>query len=274
LIEYDEFGAMVRRFDLVTVAKRVARGRKFETAKCERIGTVWSAASPDWLAPGDYRIVNYEPQFLLMRSEGSDDAVDRTRFWATIENYHEHRPLESQESSASDVSRWLAEEVIAPLRPLRVLELGCGAGRNLAHITRAMPSVEVVGVEINPSAAARATTATGVTIHNRSLYEPLDDLGTFDIVFTAGVLMHIPHESAEGVVRAMVNRASKAVIHFELHGDSHTIDFHHYPRDYRALFSRLGLASEYRVLGRKDPLNAGESVGQMALLTCRTEARA
>jgi hypothetical protein len=65
--------------------------------------------------------------------------------------------------------------------------------------------------------------------------------------------MHVPAPELEGVVREMHRIASHAVVHFELHGPSHTFDFHRYPRDYSAVYARLGLPVErYIVFPRSD----------------------
>lgn len=268
LVDQDIEGAMVSKFSASRLAKRVARRRAVQSVSCSPVPEGWSFERPSWLAEGDYRIVNYEPQYLLTRAHDEDESADRERFWERIDDYHEHQSSEAQDEFSNMFSEWFATEVIAPLEPTRVLELGCGAGRNLKHIRRALPDVDVVGVEINPVAAERARAATRGDIVQRSLYEPLEDLGPVDVAFTAGVLMHVPHSEVDRVIRSMVANSTKAVVHFELHGVAHDFDFHRYPRDYAALYAGLGVeGATYRVLNRRDPLNGGESVGTMALLT-------
>lgn len=267
LLEREQVGAMLSKLELKTFAKRTLRRQRSESTRCKATSSGWVAGAPKWLNEGTYRIINYRPRFQLMQSRGGDEASDRARFWASLGDYHEHRQHETQDPSANLFSKWFAGEVVGPFDPRRVLELGCGAGRNLRHIQETIPGVEVVGIEINEAAAERARVATGATVVNRSLYEPFDDLGKFDVVFTTGVLMHVPHDVVEDVVRSMVESATRAVAHFELHGEPHTFDFHRYPRDYGDLYERLELPATYRVLDSQDPLNAGESVGQMALLT-------
>jgi SAM-dependent methyltransferase len=272
MLEPEEGGAFLSTLDPLRLAKRRLKGRRVHVAQCVNSEGKWTTTRPSWLEPGRYRIVNYDPRFLLMRSSSGDEATDRAGFWASISDYHEHRTHAKQDTDAQAFSRWFATEVIAPLRPERVLELGCGAGRNLAHIVSAIPGVEATGVEINPTAADRAKVALAGKgrIVNCSLYELPEDIGMFDVVYTAGVLMHVPHDSVRAVVRDMEKRAGKAVVHFELHGKSHGFDFHRYPRDYGALHTELGhTGASYRILDRGDPLNAGESVGQMALLVHR-----
>ncbi|MCA1708260.1 MAG: class I SAM-dependent methyltransferase [Actinobacteria bacterium] len=274
MMEPEDTGGFISRFDLLRLAKRTLKGRSVHVARCVKSAGGWAISRPSWFEPGKYRIVNYDPRFLLVGSSALDDVADRAAFWASIRDYHEHRSHAKQDTDAKTFSRWFANDVIAPLRPKRVLELGCGAGRNLAHIVSAIPDAEVVGVEINPEAAERAQVAVGGNgkIINCSLYEVPDDIGSFDVVYTAGVLMHVPHDAVRAVVQDMAKRSAVAVVHFELHGQDHQFDFHRYPRDYAALHSELGHTGvSYRVFDRKDPLNAGESVGLMALLIYRSD---
>jgi hypothetical protein len=90
-----------------------------------------------------------------------------------------------------------------------------------------------------------------------SLYD-LPDLGHFDVVFTMGVLMHVPHTDIGRVAGSLLERAS-TVVHYELHGESHDFDFHRYPRHYGNLYEALGVAVSYRVRKRttrrgRDPM--------------------
>lgn len=197
---------------------------------------------------------------------GGRAAESRLRSWAAESGYHEHLEPASQDAHSRWFSEWFATSIVAPRQPVRVLELGCGAGRNLAAIQAALPGVEVVGVEINEAAVTVSRAATGAQIVHGSIYE-LGDLGRFDVAFTAGVLMHIPHENVEGVIRSMVACAD-ATAHFELHGAPHRFDFHRYPRDYGATYAGMDLGGfRYEVFPRGDIRNGGESVGTMALLS-------
>lgn len=210
---------------------------------------------------GRYRVANYHPRYYLL-AEG-----DRTTFWRTLRSYHEHLPVEQQESNARSVSSWLASEVLGPLGP-SFLELGCGAGRNLAALSRQDGHLALAGIEVNASAAALARAAVpGADVSVGDLYDvgELPD-GCADVVFTSGVLMHVPHDRVEWLVLEMRRLARRAVAHFELHGPSHGFDFHRYPRDYSALYARLGLRHEYEVFPHGDFRSAGVSPFHHALL--------
>lgn len=139
----------------------------------------------------------------------------------------------------------------SPTRPLRVLSAGCASGEeaySLAILLRENPAaragrpVEIVGVDINRDALARARAgrytawslretpphlrekyfrplgtefvldeniAGMVSFHERNLAEPNDDLwwpGRFDVVFCRNMLMYFVPETAAAVV-ARIQRA-------------------------------------------------------------------
>lgn len=84
------------------------------------------------------------------------------------------------------------QTMLAGLSLARVLEVGCNRGHNLALLTELLGDCEVIGVEPNPHALALARQAApraGVLSGN-ALDLPFKD-GYADLVFTAGVLIHI-----------------------------------------------------------------------------------
>jgi len=197
----------------------------------------------------EYRIANYHPAYYLMPQ------VEHDRYWHDIQNYHEHRSLSAQQGDAHRVTSWLVDEVLAPLGD-SFLEFGCGAGRNLAALRAAKPPAQLTGVEINEAAAALASAHAEVVLG--SLYDIDQWVEPVDVVYTSGVLMHVPHDRVADVV-AMAHRvATRAVVHFELHGPAHNFDFHRYPRDYNALYEQLGLRVQlYEVFPPGDFRSAG-----------------
>jgi pseudaminic acid biosynthesis-associated methylase len=78
----------------------------------------------------------------------------------------------------------------------RVLEVGCNRGHNLIALSEILgPEVELVGVEPNLSAlhlARRSTDKAGFLAG--TLYDLPFKPGYFDLVFTCGVLIHVPDE--------------------------------------------------------------------------------
>ena len=78
----------------------------------------------------------------------------------------------------------------------RVLEIGCNRGHNLVAFSEILgPEVELVGVEPNLSAlhlARRSTDEAGFLAG--TVYDLPFKSGYFDLVFSCGVLIHVPNE--------------------------------------------------------------------------------
>lgn len=95
-----------------------------------------------------------------------------------------------------------------------VLELGCGAGRNLAALRRRWALTRLYGVDINAQACAAAREAVpDATITEMDLYalDPTQP-GAFDVLFTCGVLGHIEPAALPGLLATMLKIARKAVV--------------------------------------------------------------
>lgn len=86
----------------------------------------------------------------------------------------------------------------------RVLEYGCGIGRNVPFLQQAFPGAEVVGTDISSASLVAARQDNpGV----RFEIETLDlDLGKFDLIFVAGVFHHIPIAERASSMRTIANR--------------------------------------------------------------------
>ncbi|HNS51953.1 MAG TPA: methyltransferase domain-containing protein [Anaerolineae bacterium] len=104
------------------------------------------------------------------------------------------------------------------LRIGSVLEVGCNRGHNLLALANLLPDAEVVGLEPNRHALqiARAS-GTGIAVlSGHALDIPFRD-ATFDLVLTAGVLIHIPLDSlaaAMGEIRRVTRRYVLAVEYY------------------------------------------------------------
>lgn len=95
----------------------------------------------------------------------------------------------------------------------RVLEVGCNRGHNLVTVSEILGSAaEVVGVEPNRRALALAQqTGRQVTaVHGHIFDLPFAD-GAFDLVFTAGVLIHVSLEDLAAALRE-IHRVSHRYI--------------------------------------------------------------
>lgn len=105
-----------------------------------------------------------------------------------------------------------------PLWPYNMLEVGCNAGWNLNAIRHVDPNIELVGVDVNPDAIAEAD-AAGHDVYVMSAKDigNLDE--TFDIVFTAGMLIHVPPEELGAVMDAIIAASHRDVLAIEYAAD-------------------------------------------------------
>ncbi|HYX69903.1 MAG TPA: pseudaminic acid biosynthesis-associated methylase [Terriglobales bacterium] len=104
-------------------------------------------------------------------------------------------------------------EMLKGLALGRVLEVGCNRGHNLLTLREVLGSEpEIVGIEPNRQALeiARASSPQVSVLEGNAYDLPVPD-GSFDLVFTAGVLIHIP---ADDLPRALaeVYRASRQYV--------------------------------------------------------------
>jgi SAM-dependent methyltransferase len=249
----DEGGISIRpdstRARTIRLARRVLRTRVYThgavLASRNGSGVVFRTAAP--IPAGSHGIANYGTFFYLIHIDGTAERENREASWAAIEDYHEHRELERQDATAHQTSRWLAENVLLPLAANgSILEVGCGAGRNLKALRDTDPGVSLSGLDISPAAIANAKHhVPSADLKVGSLYDLSQHAdSSFDVVFTSGVLMHVPHDEVEATIREMHRLARRAVVHFELHGPSHSFDFHRYPRDYGQLYERMEVPAD------------------------------
>lgn len=106
------------------------------------------------------------------------------------------------------------------LRPIsRVLEYGCGIGRNIPFLREAFPEASVVGTDISRS-----------SIEIARQYQPdvdffvegsdVSQLGLFDLIFIAGVYHHVPINERSHVTDLLYRR---------LHSKGDVFVFEHNP---------------------------------------------
>ena len=145
----------------------------------------------------------------------------QSQHWAekklnTIQSYWDSPP-------ATKRSKWFVEQ-LKDFEFLSAFEVGFFAGRNLRYIKEAFPKVKLGGAEINPRAVKFAKEKLGLnTLHQGDLHN-LDEVdGSEDLVFTSGVLIHVPPENLEGAIEQLMNRAAKYIMHIESIGNNELV---------------------------------------------------
>lgn len=97
-----------------------------------------------------------------------------------------------------------------------VLEVGCNKGHNLLAIAAVSPWVEIAGCDINATATELARSVLPEAFIENIGANELDQFGIkFDLVFTAGVLIHIAPESLKAVMQSIIDASEKYVLAVE-----------------------------------------------------------
>ncbi len=106
-----------------------------------------------------------------------------------------------------------------------ILEVGCNRGHNLVAITELLgEQSEVVGVEPNQYAReiARASSTKIGVLYGHTFDLPFKD-GYFDLVFTCGVLIHIPLDHLEATQREIYRVSKRYILAIEYFAEEETL---------------------------------------------------
>lgn len=95
-----------------------------------------------------------------------------------------------------------------------VLEVGCNRGHNLQAVGHVLPAAQVVGVEPNATARGLAARADCDVLAGDAFALPVAD-GGFDLVFTAGVLIHVAPDDLPRALDEIHRAAGKYVLAIE-----------------------------------------------------------
>lgn len=89
----------------------------------------------------------------------------------------------------------------------RVLEYGCGIGRNIPFLQQAFPNAVIFGSDISAASLEIARRDNnGVEFFLED--ENVEPTNLFDVIFVAGVFHHIPVAQRAGVAKTLSNRLS------------------------------------------------------------------
>ena len=89
----------------------------------------------------------------------------------------------------------------------RILEFGCGIGRNIPFLQQAFPLAVIMGSDISGASLEIARRDnTGAEFFRED--ENVEPTKLFDLIFVAGVFHHIPVAHRAGVAKTLFNRLS------------------------------------------------------------------
>jgi pseudaminic acid biosynthesis-associated methylase len=105
----------------------------------------------------------------------------------------------------------------------RVLEIGCNRGHNLIALQEILgESVELIGVEPGPYARGVAL-AAGLDVHDADAFSlPFPD-GHFDLVFTAGVLIHVSLDDLPRAMHEVYRCSCRYILAIEYFSEEETV---------------------------------------------------
>lgn len=107
----------------------------------------------------------------------------------------------------------------------KVLEVGSNRGANLLCIQRLLPTARLVGIEPNAHARKAAQDdphlANVITLNGSAEKIPFGDRN-FDLVFTAGVLIHIPPDELDAALTELHRVSKRWLLAIEYHADTET----------------------------------------------------
>lgn len=125
---------------------------------------------------------------------------------------------------------WLTTGAI---RPGRVLELGCGNGRNAAYLIGAGCRVDAIDLSADATAWA-AERAPDAHFQCCSIFDADIDTGAYDLVYDSGCFHHLPPHRRKSyvdlVVRALAPGAAYGLVCFRPEGGSGLTDQQVYER--------------------------------------------
>ncbi len=140
------------------------------------------------------------------------------------------------------------QSAIDYMHPTTALEIGCGPGWNLRAIQECDRSVECYGLEVNAAAAEEARQAGFDVQALPALALPtVHEAGSMDLVFTAGMLIHVPPQDLEATMRAIVEASGRYVLAIEYEAeDTEMVEYRGHKdrlwkRPYGKLYQALGL---------------------------------
>lgn len=132
--------------------------------------------------------------------------------------------------------------------PATVLEIGCNAGWNISAIESIDNSIEVVGYDINASAVEEAR-SQGLQVERGDFFTALSKhpSGSFDLVFTAGVLIHLHPDDLRAAMNALITLSGRYVLAIEYEAEKEeAIDYRGHAgklwkRPFGKLYEEMGL---------------------------------
>jgi len=124
-------------------------------------------------------------------------------------------------------------QILAGLDITSILEIGCNRGHNLIALRNLLGNkLEIAGVEPNKYAASQARQA-GFSVQDSIISSIPFAANRFDLVFTNGVLVHVPLNKLRRAIQEMYRVSRRYIVAMEFSAEKETEIFY---RGYTDLF--------------------------------------
>lgn len=161
-----------------------------------------------------------------------------TQFWAGA--FGKEYTQRNRVQWSQRVPFWESIFESLPLWPHNILEVGCNAGWNLNAIRHVDPDINLVGVDVCQDAVLEAEeSGHECYVMDATQIATLDE--KFDIVFTAGVLIHVPPHELDAVMDSIIEASQRYVLAIEYAAETEeAIDYRgHEDKLWRRPFGKL-----------------------------------
>lgn len=194
------------------------------------------------------------------------------QYWSKANNWEAFKNSYFSEDDTTKPhlrSKWLVE-VFKDLEIRSVLEIGSNCGRNLYHLKKIFPDLEVAGIDINAQAIEFSKTKVEGYFVAGSIYD-LDKLikKEYDLAFSVATLCYIQPDYLDEVLDRIVKLTKKHVYHFEKFGKGEVIQGatpsqNTWFNDIEGYYQRKGLSYERGVV----PESIGDETTMTDILRC------
>ena len=134
----------------------------------------------------------------------------------TIQSYWDSPP-------ANIRRKWFVEQ-LKRYQFSSVFEIGYFSGRNLKHISEAFGDVSLAGLEINKKAVSFAKARLpDADLLNMDLHDMYKITNKYDLVFTSGVLIHVPPDDIPNTIMKCLDLSNRYVMHIEHNGHNEVV---------------------------------------------------
>jgi|ETNmetMinimDraft_1059919.scaffolds.fasta_scaffold01582_6 ubiquinone/menaquinone biosynthesis C-methylase UbiE len=196
-------------------------------------------------------IKNNTVNWFLMRLKRLEYGKNYQKIWqergGQLKASHDNSPV--SEKYANQIADYIVEQVKGPTK---ILEYGCGFGRNIRKLEEKLESrCEIHGTDISLAAleeGANYTHGKAILQHVDGTKIPFND-DFFDFSFTSAVLEHIPNKDFEKICEEMIRVTRKTILHVEASRTYYT----KFPHNYKKFYEKKGYTvKSFKIPGHDD----------------------